>query len=375
LSNPAPSFASLFARDADIADSAPGRVNLIGEHTDYNEGFVLPTVIPRRTRVELAARANELVRACSLSQPDHGVLEYELGSEQRGRGWLDYVQGVTFALRGANLPVEGFDLRVSSDVPIGAGLASSAALTVALLRALRRALHLQLDDVALARLARAAEADFVGAPVGLMDQMASSLCAPGQALMIDMRSLAFERIALPSGADLVIIDSGLPHAHAVNAYRRRREECERAAAGLGVQALRDVGEEQLAQLALLPDPEARRARHVITENARVLRAASALRGGDLQQLGELLFASHASLRDDFEASCAELDLLVELARAQSAAFGARMTGGGFGGAILALVRAGAGAHVAQAVSAAYEQRAAHRAAWFIVPAGEQGRAG
>jgi galactokinase len=375
LSNPAPSFASLFARDADIADSAPGRVNLIGEHTDYNEGFVLPTVIPRRTHVELAARANELVRACSLSQLAEGVLEYELGSEQRGRGWLDYVQGVTFALRGAGFPVEGFDLRVSSDVPIGAGLASSAALTVALLRALRRALHLRFDDVALARLARAAEADFVGAPVGLMDQMASSLCAAGEALMIDMRTLTFQRIPLPRGADLAVIDSGVPHANAVNAYRRRREECERAAAGLGVRALRDVDEHNLAQLVLLPDLEARRARHVITENARVQLAASALREGDLQRLGALLYASHTSLRDDFEASCPELDLLVDLARAQPDTFGARMTGGGFGGAVLVLVRAGAGTAVAQAMSTDYEKRSLHRAAWFVIPADQPRAAG
>jgi len=362
-----PGFRELFQRDPDIAACAPGRVNLIGEHTDYNEGFVLPTVIPRETRVELAGRANELVRAWSRARCGEGALEYELGSEQRGRGWLDYVQGVTFAARRAGCPVEGFDVRIESDVPVGAGLGSSAALCVSLLRGLRQMLHLALDDVALARVARAAETDFVGAPVGLMDQMASSLCRPGEALMIDMRTTAFERVRLPSAADIVVIDSAVPHANAANAYRHRREECERAAAGLGVEALRDVDETRLSELALLPDREARRARHVITENARVQRASAALRAGDLAALGTLLDASHQSLRDDFEASCPELDLLVDLARSQPQTYGARMTGGGFGGSMLALVKAGSGADIAGAVSAEYGRRSGRRPSWLVIP--------
>jgi galactokinase len=357
----------LFQREPQATAAAPGRVNLIGEHTDYSEGFVLPTVIPRETRVEIAARATELVRVFSAARSADGVLEYELGGEQRGRGWLDYVQGVTCALRGAGHALEGFDARIDSDVPLGAGLSSSAALSVALLRALRTVLPLELGDVALARTARASETDFVGAPVGLMDQMASSLCRPGEALFIDMRSLQFERIPLPA-ADIVVIDSAVPHANAGSAYRQRRQECERAAAGLGVRVLRDVPEARLPDLARLPEVEARRARHVITENARVHRAAAALRGGDLAQLGRLLDASHASLRDDFEASCPELDLLVELARAQPATFGARMTGGGFGGSMLALARAGEGSRVAQRVCAEYERRSARHPSWLVMPA-------
>jgi galactokinase len=371
LTDAAPTFRALFEREPQAQESAPGRVNLIGEHTDYNEGFVLPTVIPRRTQVQIAGRANELVRVFSTARAAEGVLEYELGSEQRGRGWLDYVQGVTFALRGAGHAVEGFDLRIDSDVPVGAGLSSSAALSVALLRALRVVLRLQLDDLALARAARAAETDFVGAPVGLMDQMASSLCHPGEALFIDMRSLRFERVALPA-ADITVIDSAVPHANAGNAYRQRRQECERAASGLGVKSLRDVPLARLHDLVLLPEVEARRARHVVTENARVQQAVAALRAGDLTRLGELLDASHESLREDFEASCPELDLLVELARADPRTFGARMTGGGFGGSMLALTRAGAGSAVAQAVCAQYAQRTDRQPSWLVIPGSVHG---
>jgi len=361
-------FAQRFGTEPTVRAQAHGRVNLIGEHTDYNEGFALPTVIPACTRIELAPHANLLVRACSDVDAPDAVLEYELGSETRRGLWLDYLQGVTRAVRAAGYALEGFDARVSSNIPVGAGLASSAALTVALLRGLRDAFGLVLDDVELAQIARAAETDFVGAPVGVMDQMVCSLGRAGEALLIDTRSLAVDHVPLPRDVDILVIDSGVPHAHAGGTYRLRREECARAVSLLGVRALRDVRSERDARLHLLPALEQRRARHVIAENARVLAAVELLRAGDSAGLGPLLNASHVSLRDDFEVSCPELDTLVALAQSQEGTYGARMTGGGFGGSIVALVALGLAESVAEAVCTTYAQRHARSARWFVVQA-------
>lgn len=327
-------------------------MNLIGEHTDYSGGFVLPMAIPLGTTVEIGLREDRRVRAFSANLEREGVCEYTLGSEARGRGWLDYVQGVTWALAQSHpLPV-GFDLRLVTDIPLGSGLSSSAALEVALLRGLRDALALGLDDVTVALLGRRAENDFVGAPVGIMDQFASSLADDRTALFVDTRSLAYERIPFPSSLELVVINSGISHSHAGGEYRTRREECERAAALLGVPELRDVGPEAEPRLADLPEPLNRRARHVVSENARVLLAVSALRAEDPARLGALFYASHESMRDDFEISIPEIDLLVELARADADVFGARLTGGGFGGSVVVLARAGRGAVAAHRITAA-----------------------
>ncbi|HEU4411861.1 MAG TPA: galactokinase [Polyangiaceae bacterium] len=362
-------FAAAFGRPPELVASAPGRVNLIGEHTDYNDGFVLPVATPMRTRVAVARAEGRRARVASGAIA--GAPEaYELGAEARRGGWVDYLQGVTAALAAAGHRLGGFDALVESDVPLGAGLSSSAALEIALGRALRELFALPVDDVALAVAGRRAENELVGAPVGIMDQMASSLADERHALYLDTRSLAYERVPLPEGAELVVIDSGVAHRHADGGYKTRRAECERAAAALGVGALRDVGDARLAEASALPEPIGRRARHVVTENARVLAAVAALRAGDLAALGRLFDASHASLRDDFEVSVPELDRLVELARSRPGAFGARMTGGGFGGSIVALVERGRGVAIASAVAEAYARE--YPGGRVLMPAGEAG---
>ena len=339
-------------RSAFIGEAA-GRVNLIGEHTDYNGGFVLPVAIPQRTRVELRPRGDGAVHAASVTLDEGREQEYILGEERRTGGWIDYVQGVTSVLREAGHPVGGCDLSIASDVPIGGGLSSSAALEMALLRALRDAFRLPLDDVALALLGRRAENEFVGAPVGIMDQMAAALADQRTALFLDTRTLQHERIPLPSSLALAVIHSGVTHRHAAGDYRTRRAECDKAAAQLGVPQLRDCGLDDLARVGRLPDPLAQRARHVITENARVLEAVDALKSGDLARVGALFNASHASMRDDFEVSVPEVDRLVGLACEAPEVFGARLTGGGFGGSIVAAVRAGTARAVAARIAARY----------------------
>jgi len=357
-------FDALFGGVPAVTAAAPGRVNLIGEHTDYNDGFVLPIALRRRTQVELAPRAGRRVRVWSEAAGGAGVVAYELGEEHRRHDWVDYIQGVTDALARDGQAIGGFDARVESSVPVGRGLASSAALEIALLRALREAFGLGLDELAMARLGRAAENDFVGAPVGIMDQMAAALGDAGHALFIDTRTLAWERLPQPATVELVVVDSGISHRHASGEYRVRRDECGRAAARLGVAALRDLAPEDLPRAAALGEPLARRVRHVVTENARVLAMVDALRAADAERCGALLAASHASLRDDFEVSLPPIDRLVAAALAHPAVYGARITGGGFGGAVIALARPGEGAAAARAIVA----RASELSAAVLLPA-------
>ena len=335
---------------ATVHASAPGRVNLIGEHTDYNDGFVLPLALPLTTRVTLTPAPGQIARVTSAEFAE-AEETYTLGTEQRGRGWLDYVQGVTWALARAGYALGGFSARIASDVPVGAGLSSSAALEVALLRALREAFALPLDDVAIARLGQAAENGFVGAQTGIMDQLAASLAPPGQALLIDCRTLGARPIALPRGAALLVIHSGVRHSNADGGYNQRRAECAEACRLLGVESLRDLPPDRLGRVAALPSPLDRRVRHVLFENARVLAAAAALDDGDTSRLGELMAASHASQRDDYEVSVPAVDRLVEAASSQPGVFGARLTGGGWGGCIVALVAAERAADVAEQVAA------------------------
>jgi galactokinase len=345
-----PPFEQLFARPADARAEAPGRVNLIGEHTDYNGGWVLPCAIPQKTVVEIAHRDDDVVEAATECAPDgHARLNYRVGDESRAGVWLDYVMGVTTALRAEGLPVPGMSLRIHGEVPLGAGLSSSASLLVALLRAIRALTGAALDEVTLARLAHVAEHDFVGAPVGIMDQMACSLARDHHALFLDTRSLAFEHVPMPEGAELLVVDSGVAHRHADGDYRARRAECEMAAQELGVAQLRDVDAADLARLDALPEPLGRRARHVVTENARVLAAVDAMKQGDLASLGRLFVESHRSMRDDFQVSVLEVDALVESAIAQPGCHGARLTGGGFGGSVVALVDRGTAELVGRAV--------------------------
>ncbi|HEY6958434.1 MAG TPA: galactokinase [Candidatus Limnocylindria bacterium] len=318
-----------------VRADAPARVNLIGEHTDYNDGLVLPTAIPRRTYVDVTPRTDDRVALASEGYPR---VAYRLGSERRSGDWADHVRGVTWALADSGMDVGGFDARIRSDVPAGAGLSSSAALEVALGRALRDAFSLALDDIALALVAHRAECDFVGSRVGTMDHLAASLAHDREALLIDTRSLAIERVPLPADCALVVIDSGIAHANVSGGYQARRDECDAAARALGVAALRDASHANVAALGRSDPTLARRARHVVTENERVLAFVRALRQGDLLGCGTLLDASHASLRDDFDVSLAEIDELVRLLRDEAGVYGARLVGGGFGGSVLAIAR-------------------------------------
>ena len=327
-------FRELFGAEPDVTAEAPGRANLIGEHTDYSGGFVLPVAIPRRTRVELRRRTDAVVQVHSEQL---GTTEtFRVGAEAPRGDWVDYVQGVTALARAR--PLGGFEARIDSEVPPGSGLSSSAALEVALLRALRQAFGWELSDLRLALLAQRAEVEFVGAPVGVMDPMAASLGSPREALFIDTRSLHSERVPLPPGLGIAVVHSGIAHDHASGEYRVRRRECEEATRALGVPSLRSLTLEDLPRIETLPHPLDRRARHVVGENARVLEAVEALRSGALERLGALLAEAHRSLRDDYQVSVADLDRLVALAAEAPGVFGARLTGGGFGGAIVVAAR-------------------------------------
>jgi galactokinase len=348
---PAHEYVRHFGRRRACVGEAPGRVNLIGEHTDYSGGYVLPTVIPQATTVAVAANADPQVRMFSHAVPVESCrATFAIGREARQHDWIDYVQGVTHVLRATGVPLTGFDGIISSSVPLGSGLSSSASLIVALLRALRSLQAFALDDLALADLARRVETDFLGIPVGPMDPLACTLGRPGYAVLLDTRSLASELVKLPPGFEVAVVNSGIRHSHATGGYRQRQQECVDAAARLGVTMLRDVPEARLAAVNALPSPLNRRARHVVTENARVLAAVEAIRRRDIKQFGSLINASHDSLRDDFEVSTSEVDAMVEIARAQPDVLGARITGGGFGGAIVILTRAGASRRVADTVT-------------------------
>jgi len=366
--NAVPSFADLFQREATVTARAPGRVNLIGEHTDYSGGFVLPTAIPRFTVVELAPRNDHQVRAVSENAGSATPIQFRLGDESRAEtpeeSWADYLKGVTSVLRAEGFTIRGFDIRIASTVPLGAGLSSSASFEVAVLRALRQAFGLDLTDVRIAQLGQKTENDFVGAPVGIMDQMASSLADTGTALFLDTRSLAYERIALPQTADVIVFNSGVTHAHVGGEYAARRAECERGAAALGVQLLREAGPERLKDVEGLADPERKRCRHVITENERTQAFVQALRRSDLEKLGALLYEGHASLRDDFEVSVPEIDLIVEIARQTDGVLGARLTGGGFGGSVVILTHAGKASEAGAAIATRYQNESGKTPTWL-----------
>jgi galactokinase len=317
-----------------IVAEAPGRVNLLGEHTDYNDGFVLPMAIPQRTRVSWRERSDRRVTVRSARV---GEASFELGREERTHTFVDYIAGVCVALAEQGMQLGGCDLTIESDVPMGGGLSSSAALMVATLRALRTANRLPVDDLAIARLAHRAETSFVGAPVGMLDQMACSLASETSALFLDTRSMRYEQVPFPGDAELVIIDSGITHDHTTGDYRVRRGECEEAARRLGIPKLRDLRDHDWESL---PDLLRRRVRHVVTENQRVLDGVAAMRAGDVAKLGQLFLASHASMRDDYAVSVPEMDRLVDIAANDPDIFGARMTGGGFGGAMVALAKKG-----------------------------------
>lgn len=335
--------------------SAPGRVNLIGEHTDYNEGFVLPFALRLRTAVAAARRDDQMLCVHSCQRAGEGMsISLEALVPGAVEGWAAYVAGVVWSLRQAGHRVEGVDLVVDGAVPAGAGLSSSAAIECAVALALADLYDIAAAPAALARVAQRAENDFVGVPCGPMDQMVSMLATAGHALFFDTRSGATEQISFdPSaaGLTLLVLDTHAKHSHARGAYADRRQACATAAARLGVPTLRDVPTERLDEaLAALADAPvlARRARHVITENARTVRTAELLRQGRLAEIGPLLTQSHASLRDDFEVSTPALDTVVDAAM-RAGARGARMTGGGFGGCAIALAEDGLAPAIVDAV--------------------------
>jgi galactokinase len=326
-----------------VSASAPGRVNLIGEHTDYNGGFVLPVATPQRTRVELRPDGGREVRAFSAQEGP--APPFDIGEEKPVGAWVDYVAGMTRMLASMGHAVGGFELHVDSDLPVGCGLSSSAALEVALGRALRDAFDLDLDDVAIATAGRRAENEFVGVRSGPMDQLAAGLAEVDEALLIDCRSLARMPVPIPEQLVMVVIDSGERHSLSADTYNARREECEQAAALLGVEFLCDAHPRD-RRIASLPSPLDRRARHVVEENLRVRQAVEAMLNGDIAALATLLDQSHESQRTLFEVSTPQIDRLVRQARDRGA-LGARLTGGGFGGSVVALAGAGGAAAIGQ----------------------------
>ncbi|MEU0493079.1 galactokinase [Nocardiopsis sp. NPDC006139] len=342
---------------------APGRINVIGEHTDYNDGFVLPVALPHAVTVAAAPRADGRLRFRSAQAPE--VFEADaLPEPGTVAGWAAYPAGALWALADTGRPMGGLDLYVDGDVPSGAGLSSSAALVCATLLAAAGDAPPAPEETA--RLAQRAENGFVGMPCGIMDQSASMLARGGHALFLDTRTLAAEHVPFDPashGLTLLVVDTRAPHRLVDGAYADRRRSCEEAARLLGVRALRDVTDLPGALAALPDDRTRRRVRHVVTENARVLEAVDLLRAGAVAAVGPLLTASHASLRDDYEVSVPEVDTAVDAALA-GGALGARITGGGFGGCVIALVGAGRADACAEAVRGAYKERGFAEPAFF-----------
>jgi galactokinase len=341
-------FQKIFGKPPEAEASAPGRVNLLGEHTDYNDGFVLPTAIPQRTTVQLGFSTDGQHHFYSEDLDEQVTI---LESNHTPSGFASYIFGCIELLQKEGHTIPSLNLHVKSTVPIGVGLSSSAALEVATLRGLRELLNLPINDVEIAQLGQKAEIQYAGLNCGIMDQMASSLADTDSMLFLDTRTLERQVIPFPTGAEILVIDSGVHHELAAGSgYNQRRAESEEAARRLGVKALRDITDPQAAES--LPEPLRRRARHVITEDNRVLEAAQ---GVSAQRFGELMNASHASQRDDYEVSVPAVDTLVAILQKTPGVFGARLTGGGFGGASVALVAAGEGRGIASNVLEQYNQ--------------------
>jgi galactokinase len=335
-------FAKQFGSEPDGVWSAPGRVNLIGEHTDYNEGFVLPFAINRRTYAAVSTRSDGIARVASSFTDEVVEIPLTNVSKSAVSGWSAYPLGVAWALIQAGTKPTGFDLYVDSDVPVGAGLSSSAAIECSVAIALNDLWNANLDRTALARIGQRAENEIVGAPTGIMDQTASLFGVLDQAVFLDCRSLVAETIPLglkQNSLEIVVMDTKVSHRLVDGGYAARRDACELGASKMGVSSLRDLGVSDLGKAETILDPLVfKRVRHVVTENARVLETVELLKSSGPTSVGNLMYASHESMRDDFEISIEELDLAVETAMGVGAV-GARMTGGGFGGAAIALIGA------------------------------------
>ena len=363
-------FAQLMGAAPDLAVGAPGRVNLIGEHTDYNDGFVLPAAIGLQSIVAVRRRSDSIVRLIAADFGD-AVSEFDLAAPiapDTAQPWSNYIRGVAATMQSDGVEFRGLDMLVAGDIPQGSGLSSSASLSVASAMAFGGLFAPgRFDPTAIALIAQRAECDFVGMRCGNMDQLASAHGLAGHALLIDCRSLDVRPVALPHGLAMLIVHSGIRRGLVDGAYNERRAQCERVAGHFGVAALRDVTPSALDAARGDLDPTAwRRARHVVTENERTLAAAKAMEAGDLILLGELMALSHASMREDFEITTPAIDRLVaELQRVIGGRGGARMTGGGFGGAVVALVEADAVAAVTAHVQATYHTPEGQRPAIMV----------
>lgn len=342
---------------------APGRVNLIGEHTDYNGGFVLPMAIDREAAMAISERKDRKIRVHTANFGE--TAEFDLDEEkplQKGF-WLNYIEGVARILERNSVKLKGADILLMSDVPTGAGLSSSAALEVVSGLALSEISGFSVDRKLLAKIGQQTEHEFVGALVGIMDQFVSANAEKEHALLLDCRSLAFENVPLDTSETAVLIcDTKVKHDLATSGYNTRRAECEEAVRILKrflpeIEQLRDVTVEDFEKYKNeLPDVVQRRAKHIITENARTLKAGEVLKKNDLKEFGRLMYESHESMKNDYEISCAELDILVEIARNKEGVLGARMTGGGFGGSTVNLVKKENLAQIIEEISAEYEQK-------------------
>jgi len=360
-------FESRFGVPPDRLVRAPGRVNLIGEHTDTSDGFVLPMAIDREVRVALSPREDATVRLVALDLDDEDT--FDATAPHRKNGWASYPHGVAWALAEEGHALRGFDAVFTGDVPRGAGLSSSAALELALARAFAEAGDLPWDPKAMAVLCRRAENAWVGVASGIMDQLIGACGEEGRALRIDCRDLSTEAVPIPDGTRVVILDTGTRRGLVGSAYNERRAQVDAAARGLGVAVLRDATMDLLRDRGEALDPTVyRRARHVVSENARVHEAADAMRRSDAATLGRLMSASHVSLRDDFEVSGPALDTMVQIARAAPGCHGARMTGAGFAGCCVALVAEDAVDAFVTEVDARYCSATGHESALYPVRA-------
>lgn len=365
-------FEVLHGRSPTLLAVAPGRVNVIGEHVDYNGGWVLPAAIDRCLMMAVAPRADRRVRLATADFD--GMLEFDAGdlSPTRTKDWGRYVRGVMAGLRAAGHDLPGFDACIASTIPVGGGLSSSAALEAATGVAILGLCGEPMDPFALAKLCQRAEHDYAGVPCGIMDQAAVLCCEPGHLLLLDCEAESFTQIPL-GGEDwnLLIINSGVSHELASGEYAQRRSTCEQAARRLKLPSLRHLAPAELKTALALPSltEEMRRCvRHVVSENERTHRCVAALKAGDFPTAGGCLNTSHASLRDDYRVSCRELDFIVEVAQREFAVAGCRMTGGGFGGSCVALVRREHAAAVMQTVGDAFQQRFGRRPVSFVTPA-------
>lgn len=348
-------FEAVFGRKPTHIIRAPGRVNLIGEHTDYNDGFVLPMAIDRALFIALEPRDDGRILLWSLDKGDSREVDVDDPIERDSHSWFEYVKGVVWALKAQGHALKGFNGVMSGDVPIGSGLSSSAALQVATAKALSVVSGIDWNSAEMAQLIQRVENDYMGVNSGIMDQYISCAGEAGKAMLIDCRSLDLTPVPVPADCKVVILDTATRRGLVDSKYNERREQCEAAAAHFGVRALRDVTIGAFVKGAAKLDRVTRqRAFHVIGEDMRTTAAVEAMRDGDAEQLGKLMYASHVSLRDDFEVSSAELDTLVEIAMQQSGCYGARMTGAGFGGCAVALVANDAVEAFTTAVAAQYE---------------------